>query len=85
MCVGRGLDSQAPSSSTLNTTTHLLNHLTFAGGAADLLLSGTTRQGARREALWNRQQGARRPAAPLEIEGVHALPPLAPLHTSLPP
>ena len=34
-CVGRGLDSQAPSTS--NKTTHLHNHHTIAGGAEDLL------------------------------------------------
>ena len=46
MCVERGLDSQVPSTSTNNKTTHLYNHHTIASDAEDLLLSGATRQGA---------------------------------------
>ena len=62
--MGRGLSSQAPSTSTLNTNTLLLNHLTFAGGAADLLMSGTTRQGARRGGTGNKEPGDLQPLPP---------------------
>ena len=63
MCVGRGLDSQVPSTSTLNTT-HLLNHLTAASGAADQLLSGATRQGARRGGTGSKEPGHLQPLPP---------------------
>ena len=56
MCVGRGLDSQVPSTSTLNTP-HLPNHLTAASGAADQLLSGATRQGAGRSGTGSKRPG----------------------------
>ena len=55
MCGVRGLDSQVPSTSTLNNTTHLLNHHTIAGSTEDLLLSGVTRQGARRGGTGNKE------------------------------
>ena len=64
VCVGRGSDSQAPSTSTLYTTTHLLNHLTFAGGAADLLLSSATRQGTRRGGTCNKEPEDLQPLPP---------------------
>ena len=54
-CVGRGLDSQAPSTS--NKTTHLHNHHTIAGGVENLLHRSVTKQGAR-------SGGARRHAVP---------------------
>ena len=63
MCVGRGLDSQVPSTSTLNTT-HPLNHLTAASGAADQLLRGGTRQGARRGQPGSKRPGHLQPLTP---------------------
>ena len=63
MCVGRGLDSQVPSTGTLNTT-HLPNHLTAASGAADQLLSGATRQGARRGGTGSKGPGHLQPLTP---------------------
>ena len=66
MCVGRGLDSQVPSTSTLNTT-HLPNHLTAASGAADQLLSGATRQGARRGGPGSKRPGHLPPYPPYPL------------------
>ena len=63
MCEGRGLDSQVPSTSTLNTP-HLPNHLTAASGAADQLLSGATRQGARRGGTGSKRPGHLQPRTP---------------------
>ena len=62
--MGRGLDSQVPSTSTLNITTNLLNHLTAASGAADQLLSGATRQGARRGGTGSKGPGHLQPLTP---------------------
>ena len=62
--MGRGLDSQVPSTSILNTTTNLLNHLTTASGAADQLLSGATRQGARRGGTGSKRPGHLQPLMP---------------------
>ena len=66
MCVGRGLDSPVPSTSTLNTT-HLLNHLTAASGAAVQLLSGATRQGARRGGPGSKRPGHLPPYPPYPL------------------
>ena len=63
MCVGRGLDSQVPSTSTLNTP-HLPNHLTAASGAADQLLSGATRQGAPRGGTGSKRPEHLQPRTP---------------------
>ena len=54
--MGRGLDSQVPSTSTLNITTNLVNHLTGASGDADQLLIGPTRQVAWRVETTTRGQ-----------------------------
>ena len=62
--MGRGLDSQVPSTSTLNITTNLLNHLTAASGDADQLLSGATRQGARRGGTDSKGPGHLQPLTP---------------------
>ena len=56
MCVGRGLDSQVPSIITL-----LLNLNT---AAADQLLSGATRQGARRGGTGSKGTGHLQPLTP---------------------
>ena len=64
MCVGRGLDSQVPSTSTLNITTNLLNHLTAASGTTDQPLSGPTRQGARRGGTGSKRPGHLQPRTP---------------------
>ena len=63
MCAGRDLDSQVPSTSTLNTT-HLPNHLTAASGATDQLLSSATRRGARRGRLGSKRPGHLQPLTP---------------------
>ena len=57
--MGRDLDSQAP-----NIITLLLNHLTAASGAADQLLSGATRQGARRGGTGSKEPGNLQPLPP---------------------
>ena len=62
--MGRGLDSQIPNTSTLNITTHLLNLHTAASGAADQLLSGATRQGARRGGTGSKEPGDLQPLPP---------------------
>ena len=54
---GKGLDSQVPSTNTLNIITHLLNLHTAVSGAADQLLSGATRQGARRGGTGSKKPG----------------------------
>ena len=54
-CVGRGLDSQAPSTS--NKTIHLHNHHTIAGGIEDLLHRSVTQQGARSGGASNKEPG----------------------------
>ena len=64
MCVGRGLDSQVFSTSTLNNTTHLLNHYAITNGAEDLLFSGVTRQGAKRGGAGNKEPGDLQPLPP---------------------
>ena len=64
MCVGRGLVSQVPSTSTHNNTTHMLNHHTIASSAEDLLLSGVTRQGAKRGGAGNKEPGDLQPLPP---------------------
>ena len=61
---GKGLDSQVPSTNTLNIITHLHNHHTIASGAKDLLLSGATRQGARRGGACNKEPGDLQPLPP---------------------
>ena len=62
--MGRGLDSQVPSTSTLNNTTHLLNHHTAASFAADQLLSGATWQGVRSGGTGNKEPGDLQPLPP---------------------
>ena len=62
MCVGRGLDSQVPSTSTNNNTTHLYNHHTIAGGAEDLLRSTT--QHAKRGGDSDKEPGDLQPLPP---------------------
>ena len=63
-CTGRGLDSQVPSTSPLNITTHLPNHHTIASSAEDMLLSGATREGARRGGAGNKEPGDLQPLPP---------------------
>ena len=57
--MGRDLDSQVPSIITL-----LLNLHTAGGGAADQLLSGATRQGARRGGTGSKGPGHLQPLTP---------------------
>ena len=57
--MGRDLDSQAP-----NIITLLLNLHTAAGGAADQLLSGAMRQGARRGGTGSKGPGHLQPLPP---------------------
>ena len=53
--MGRGLYSQAPSTSTLNNITHLLIHHIVTSGAADQLLRGATWQGTKRGGAGNKR------------------------------
>ena len=60
----RDLDSQVPSTSTLNNPTHLLNLHSIASSAMDLFLNGVMRQDVRCGVTGNKEPGDLQPLPP---------------------